>query len=84
MSSGPTQVAGTEGDSIERIAINSYNSSQEAYLSRYYLYLWNSGLYKIPFFAVAPGRVTGMAWDSNGTLYLAGTEGLSAVYVGFC
>ena len=36
---------------------------------------------KIPFFAVIPGRATGMAWDSNGTLYISGTEGLAAVDV---
>ena len=71
---GPTHIAETAGDIIERIAISSYNSRAEAYLSRYYLYIrnWNGSNYyvdKTPFFAVVPGRATGLAWDSNGTLY---------------
>ena len=78
----------TAGDSIERIAISSYNSYAEAYLSRYYLYIrnWNGSSYyvdKMPFFAVVPGRATGLAWDLNGTLYISGTEGLAAIYVGY-
>ena len=85
---GPTHIAETAGDIIERIAISSYNSRAEAYLSRYYLYIrnWNGSNYyvdKTPFFAVVPGRATGLAWDSNGTLFISGTEGLSAVYVGY-
>jgi hypothetical protein len=86
ITSGPDPVTGTEGDSIERIAISSSKANQEAYLSRYYLYIqyYGYGFYKIPFFAVAPGRITGMAWSSDGTLYLAGTEGLAALFVGAC
>jgi hypothetical protein len=88
VSSAPTQILETAGDSIERIAISSYNSRAEAYLSRYYLYIrnWNGSSYyvdKMPFFAVVPGRATGLAWDLNGTLYISGTEGLSAIYVGY-
>jgi hypothetical protein len=82
-SSSPSQVLETAGDSIERIAISSYNTYNEAYLSRYYLYIrYYYGLYKVPFFAVVPGRATGLVWDSNGTLYISGTEGLAAIYVG--
>jgi hypothetical protein len=80
--SSPIQAAAA-GDSIERIAINSNTTYHEAYLSRYYLYIVKSGYpYKIPFFAVLPGRATGMAWDNSWNLYIAGTEGLSALYVG--
>jgi hypothetical protein len=76
----------TAGDSIERIAISGYNDYAEAYLSRYYLYIrYYDGSYidKIPFFAVVPGRATGMTWDDKGVLYVSGTEGLAAVYVGY-
>jgi hypothetical protein len=90
--SGPSQDAPldiTAGDQIERIAIPAYYSNREAYLSRYYLYiryLDYSGIEhfeKIPFFAVLPGRATGLAWDDNGySVYISGTEGLAAVYIG--
>jgi hypothetical protein len=88
VTSGPTQIVETAGDTIERIAISGYNSYAEAYLSRYYLYIrnWNGSSYyvnKMPFFAVYPGRATGAAWDSYGTLYISGTEGLAAIYVGY-
>ena len=83
---GPTQVMETAGDIIERIAIlnSPTDSISEAYLSRQYLYIrdYNGSLYKIPFFAVFPGRATGLAWDYNGVLYVSGTEGLAAIYVG--
>ena len=48
VSSGPTQILETAGDSIERIAISSYNSRAEAYLSRYYLYIrnWDGSFYR--------------------------------------
>jgi len=83
VASGPIQIAGTEGDRIEMIAINPNTGSHEAYLSRYYLYIVKSGsVYRIPFFAVLPGRATGMAWDSSGNLYISGTEGMAALYVG--
>jgi hypothetical protein len=82
--SAPTQIPGTAGDRIERIAINTSTGYHEAYLSRYYLYIVKSGfLYdRIPFFAMVPGRATGMAWDSNWNLYIAGSEGLAALYTG--
>ena len=41
-------------------------------------------MYEIPFFAVLPGKPTGMSWDSNYVLYISGTEGLTAIDVGFC
>jgi hypothetical protein len=81
---GPTQIAETAGDGIESIAIftNSLYGNAEAYLSRYYLYIRTTyGVDKIPFFAVIPGRATGMAWGSDGTLYISGTEGLAAIAV---
>jgi hypothetical protein len=84
VTSGPTQVAETAGDAIERIAIhrNSFYGNAEAYLSRYYLYIRTTyGVDKIPFYAVVPGRATGMAWASDGTLYISGTEGLAAIAV---
>ena len=85
VSSDPTQtppLAVTAGDTIERIAIYTNGSVAEAYLSRYYLYIRTAyGVDKIPFFAVIPGRATGMTWSSDGTLYVSGTEGLSAVAV---
>jgi hypothetical protein len=52
-------------------------------LSRYWLYIRKYGtLSKMPFFAVLPGRVTAMAWDSSWRLYISGTEGLSLINVG--
>jgi hypothetical protein len=80
--SSPIQAVAA-GDRIERIAINSNTTYHEAYLSRYYLYIAKSlNFYKIPFFAVIPGRATGMAWDNSWNLYISGTEGLSALYAG--
>jgi hypothetical protein len=77
------QVAETAGDSIELVAINNSSGYHEAYLSRYYLYLVKSGfVYRIPFFAVFPGRATGAGWDGGWTLYISGTEGLAAIYAG--
>ncbi len=76
----PVQV--TSGDSIERVAISSYHTTREAYLSRYYLYIVNGGAVDtIPFFAVVPGRATDLVWAYD-SLYLSGSEGLSAVYIG--
>jgi hypothetical protein len=82
--SSPVQVAAA-GDSVERVAIYGSTTYHEAYLSRYYLYIVKSGYeYRIPFFAVLPGRATAMAWDNsyNYTLYIAGTEGLASIYAG--
>ena len=80
------QIPGTEGQKIEHIAVSRYNPSvNQAFLSNYWLYIrYYSTVYEIPFFAVLPGKLTGMAWDSSGVLYISGTEGLSAVYVGVC
>jgi hypothetical protein len=80
------QIPGTEGQKIEHIAVSRYNPSvNQAFLSNYWLYIRKYGtVYEIPFFAVLPGKPTGMAWDSSGVLYISGTEGLSSVYVGAC
>jgi hypothetical protein len=81
-----TQIPETAGQKIEWVAISRYNpTANQAFLSNYWLFLRKSGfVYEIPFFAVLPGKPTGMAWDSSGVLYISGTEGLSAVYVGVC
>jgi hypothetical protein len=79
------QIPETAGEPIEQIAISSLmrTSDNQAYLSRYYLFIrWWSSIYKIPFYAVFPGKPTGIAWDPTGVLYVSGTEGLAAVYVG--
>jgi len=80
----PSLIPGTEGQRIEHIAVSRYNPSvNQAFLSNYWLYLrYYGSVYEIPFFAVLPGKPTGMAWDSSGVLYISGTEGLSAVWVG--
>jgi hypothetical protein len=88
IAAAPAQIIETAGDSIEQIAISTYNSYAEAYLSRYFLYIRNfdgtsTYVERMPFFAAVPGRATGMSWDSMGTLYISGTEGLAAVYVGY-
>ena len=83
--SAVTQIPETAGQKIEHIAISKYYSnSNQAFLSNYWLYIRKSltETYEIPFFAVLPGKPTGMSWDSSGVLYISGTEGLSAVYVG--
>ena len=79
-----TQIPETVGQTINFIDISSvWPDANQAYLSRYFLYIRKSGtVYKIPFFAVAPGRVTGMTWSSDTKLYISGTEGLSVLYVG--
>lgn len=82
----PTQISQTAGQSIGFVAVSSYNpTTHQAFLSDYWLYIRKSGMvYEIPFFAVLPGKPTGLAWDSGNVLYISGSEGLSAVYVGFC
>jgi hypothetical protein len=79
------RIVETAGEPIEKIAVSTWatGSDNQAYLSRYWLFIktWGS-LYKIPFFAVFPGKATGIAWDSSHNLYISGTEGLSAVLVG--
>ncbi len=80
-----TQIPETAGERIEQMAFSSsmLTSDNQAYLSRYWLFISSWGtVKKIPFYAVFPGKPTGMAWDSSGNLYLSGTEGLAAVYVG--
>ncbi len=80
-----TRVPETAGARIEQIAVHPtmVTSDNQAYLSRYWLFIRTFGtVYRIPFFAVFPGKPTGLAWDSAGVLYISGTEGLSAVYVG--
>jgi len=80
-----SQVPETAGQRIEQIAVHPdmRTSDNQAYLSRYWLFIRTfGGVYRLPFFAVFPGKPTGMAWDSAGVLYISGTEGLSAVYVG--
>jgi len=81
-----TQIPETAGQKIEHIAVSRYNPSvNQAFLSNYWLYIRHyTTVYEIPFFAVLPGKPTGMAWDSSGVLYISGTEGLSSVYVGAC
>lgn len=79
-----TQIPETAGQTIDFIDISSvWPDANQAYLSRYFLYIRKYGtVYKIPFFAVFPGRVTGMSWSSDTKLYISGTEGLSVLYVG--
>ncbi len=80
-----TQVPETAGEPIEQMAFSTsmVSSDNQAYLSRYWLFIKSySNVYKIPFFFIFPGKPTGMAWDSSGNLYLSGSEGLAAVYVG--
>jgi len=75
----------TAGEPIEKIAVSTWTSSSDnqAYLSRYWLFIKTGGsVYKIPFYAVFPGKPTGIAWDSSHNLYISGTEGLAAVSVG--
>lgn len=75
----------TAGQRIERIEISPYHPyDNQAFLSPYWLYIrYQGSVYEIPFFAVIPGRATGMAWDYDGNLYISGTEGLSAISVGY-
>jgi hypothetical protein len=81
-----TQIPETAGDAIDMIDLSSDSpSSYQAYLSRYYLYIRKYGsVYKFPFFAILPGKVSGLSWDPNFnyTLYIAGSDGLSVLYVG--
>jgi hypothetical protein len=79
-----SQIPGTASQKIQHIAVSPYDpATHQAFLSDYWLYIRkNSLVYEIPFFAVLPGKPTGMAWDSNYVLYISGTEGLSAVDVG--
>jgi hypothetical protein len=80
-----TQIPETAGESIEKIAVSTSMtvSDNQAYLSRYWLFIKTYGsVYKIPFYAIFPGKPTGIAWDPSGVLYVSGTEGLAAVYVG--
>jgi hypothetical protein len=84
----PTQIPETAGDRIERIEISRDRPDEcQAYFSRYWLYIrqtiigYPTEVYKYPFFAVFPGKVTGMVWDPSGVLYISGTEGLSALQV---
>jgi hypothetical protein len=81
------QIPETAGDSINMIEISTSSpDNHQAYLSRYWLYIRRTTpplvVYRLPFFAVIPGRATGMAWDSFGKLYISGTEGLSVIDVG--
>jgi hypothetical protein len=83
-------ITDSSGNSIQDsiIMVELYPSSPDsyqAYLSRYWLYIRKTGygtIYRLPFFAVIPGRATGMAWDSSWRLYISGTEGLSVINVG--
>ena len=79
-----TQIPETAGQNIDMIDISSaWPDANQAYLSRYFLYIRKYGtVYKIPFFAVIPGKATGMTWSSDEKLYISGTEGLSLLYVG--
>ncbi len=80
-----TQIPETAGERIEQMAFSSsmLASDNQAYLSRYWLFISTWGtVRKIPFYAVFPGKPTGIAWDPSGALYVSGSEGLSAVYVG--
>jgi hypothetical protein len=81
-----TQIPETAGHAIEMIDLSGYNPYWlQAFLSRYYLYIREDTIvYKFPFFAVLPGKVTGMTWNSDifATLYISGSEGLSVLYVG--
>jgi hypothetical protein len=78
-----TQIPETEGERIEMIAISSY-SDYAAYISRYFLFIRYKGvIYKFPFFAVIPGKATGMVFENGGwSLFISGFEGLSAIYLG--
>ncbi len=81
-----SQIPETAGEPIDQIALCTTPTygSNEAYLSRYWLFIKKgSGIvYKIPFYAIFPGKPTGIAWDTGGNLYVSGTEGLAAVQVG--
>jgi len=79
-----TQIPETAGQNIDFIDISSaWPDANQAYLSRYFLYIRKYGtVYKIPFFAVIPGKATGMSWTSDTKLYISGTEGLSVIDVG--
>jgi len=79
-----TQIPETAGQNIDFIDISSaWPDANQAYLSRYFLYIRKYGtVYKIPFFAVIPGKATGMSWTSDTKLYISGTEGLSVLWVG--
>jgi hypothetical protein len=81
-----SQIPETAGDSIEMIETSNYNPSWfQAYLSRYFLYVSKYGsVNRYPFFAVLPGKVTGMTWNSDidAKLYISGTEGLSVLHLG--
>jgi hypothetical protein len=79
-----TQIPETAGQPIEMIDISEYwANSNQAFLSRYYLYIrYGATVYRFPFFALFPGKVTGMTWSSDSKLYISGTEGLSVLYVG--
>lgn len=79
-----TQIPETAGETIEIIDISEYwTNANQAFLSRYYLYIrYYGAVYKIPFFAVLPGKVTGITWTDFSELYISGTEGLSVLDVG--
>jgi hypothetical protein len=79
-----TQIPETDGERIERIAI-SESYDLEAYISRYFLFVRkNEIIDKMPFFAVIPGKATGMIWGGPGgdNLFISGSEGLSTILVG--
>jgi hypothetical protein len=78
-----SQVAETAGYGITQITVSSY-FDYTAYLSRYYLFIREDGLVtRFPFFAVIPGKASGLDWSNDGvTLYIAGSEGLSSLYIG--
>lgn len=76
-----TQIPETAGETIEMIEVSS-SGSYQAFLSRYFLYIRNgSYVDKYPFFAILPGKVTGMTWFGDSRLYISGTEGLSVLYI---
>ena len=79
-----TQIPETAGQKIEWIAISrDWPDANQAFLSNYWLFIRKGvTVYEIPFFAILPGKPTGMAWDSSNVLYISGTEGLSAINVG--
>jgi hypothetical protein len=75
-------------DSITMVEVSPFSGGRhQAFMSRYWLYIYYdnfsyAAIYKLPFFAVIPGKATGLAWDNAGRLYVSGTEGMSIIDVG--
>ncbi len=79
-----TQIPETAGYGITQITVSS-DSGYAAYLSRYYLFIRKGVLVtRFPFFAVIPGKASGLDLGNinDWTLYIAGSEGLSSLYIG--